>query len=267
MKPRPALLAVVLLAATTLLAPVAAAASAGVPLLTPIVPHGSWPVYHHDDGHTGHDPTLAYSLTVRQGWTSAPMDAQMYASPLIYGGIVYAATLNNTVYAFNQADGSLVWSRHLRAPESGGWQCGNVSPQGILGTPVIDPPGGRIYVATLDGTDDLYRVEGLSLATGVSQLTTVIPAGIGLGFDWTIQQERGALAVHNGYVYVPFGGRAGDCGLYSGWVVGVPTSGSTSLNVFQTAPTGNGIWAGGGVVVNDATGDVLVSTGNAIGNG
>src|SRR5256885_12860343 len=76
---RPALLAVVLLAATTLLAPVAAAAAAGVPLLTPIVPHGSWPVYHHDDGHTGHDPALSYSLTVGPGWTSAPMDAQVYA--------------------------------------------------------------------------------------------------------------------------------------------------------------------------------------------
>src|SRR4029077_20842896 len=132
-----------------------------------------------------------------------------YGEPLVYQGIVYVGTLNNTVYALNQTDGTLVWSRHLRAPQTTGWQCGNVSPLGILGTPVVDPVTNRIYAATF-GSDDIYRLEGLNLATGAAELTTVIttPAP---SFDWTIQQERGALAVRSGYVYVPFGGRAGDC--------------------------------------------------------
>jgi outer membrane protein assembly factor BamB len=219
-------------------------------------------VYHHDDGHTGYDSTIPTLATVTNGWTSSPLDGEVYASPLVYGGIVYAATLNNTVYALNQTDGTLVWSNHLRAPTTTGWACGNVSPQGILGTPVIDPGSGRIYVVTFASADHLYRVEGLNLLTGVGEMTTVIPASIGPGFDWTIQQERGALAVANGYVYVPFGGRAGDCGNYHGWVVGVPTSGSTSINVYVTPGNGNGIWAPGGVVVDDSTGSVLVATGN-----
>jgi polyvinyl alcohol dehydrogenase (cytochrome) len=236
--------------------------------LTPIVANGSWPTYHRDNARTGNDPTLPAVTTVTAGWTSAVLDGQVYASPLVYGGIVYAATLNNTVYALNQTDGSLIWSTHLRTPESGGWGCGNVSPQGILGTPVIDPTGGRIYVATLAGNDDLYRVEGLNLLTGVEQLNTTIPVNIGLGFDWTIQQQRGALSVANGYVYVPFGGRAGDCGNYSGWVVGVPTNGTTGLHVYQTPGIGNGIWDAGGIAVDDSTGNIFAATGNGdIGSG
>jgi hypothetical protein len=162
----------------------------------------------------------------------------------------------------------MVWQNHLGAPVTGGWLCGNVSPQGILGTPVIDVVGGRIYVAALFNSDHLYRVFGLDLLSGNVALTTVIPASIGSGFDWKIQQERGGLAVANGYVYVPFGGRAGDCfdgsTPYHGWVVGVPTSGAASLKVFETPSSAEGIWAAGGVVVDDTTGNVFVATGNAI---
>jgi hypothetical protein len=44
----------------------------------------------------------------------------------------------------------------------------------------------------------------------------------------------------------------------------VPTSGAGSLNVFETPSTAEGIWAAGGVVVDDTTGNVFVATGNAI---
>jgi outer membrane protein assembly factor BamB len=185
------------------------------------------------------------------------MDAQVYGSPLIYNGIVYAATLNNTVYAFDQATGAAVWNNPLGAPTAGGWTCGNVSPMGILGTPVIDTAGGRIYVAALFA-DHTYHVIGLSLSTGVKQLDTTLAVS---GFDWTIEQQRGALAVRNGFVYVPFGGRLGDCGNYHGYVVGVPTSGTGSLAVYQTLDSGKGIWGAGGPVT-DATGNVFATTGN-----
>ncbi len=130
---------------------------------TPIVTNGAWTVYHRDDGHTGFDSTLPAVTGASTGWVSTALDQSIYAEPLVYQGIVYAATLNNTVYALNQSDGSIVWSNHIRAPETTGWSCGNVSPQGIIGTPVIDATGGRIYVVTLDTTDDLYRLEGLGI--------------------------------------------------------------------------------------------------------
>jgi outer membrane protein assembly factor BamB len=240
---------------------------------TPITPRGSWPVYHRDDAHTGSDPTLPGLTNVTQGWTSPAFDDEVYASPVVYGGIVYAVTLNNTVYALNQADGSLLpgWPKHLRAPEGrspgapGGPSCGNVVPQGILGTPVIDPGSDRIYVTTL-GSDDIYRVEGIHLVSGVADFSVNISASMGSGFNWKIEQERAAMAVHNGYAYVAFGGRAGDCGNYSGWVVGVPIAGGT-VHVFQTSNTGNGIWNAGGIVVDDSTGNLFVTTGNGVNNG
>jgi hypothetical protein len=191
------------------------------------------------------------------------MDAQVYGEPLVYGGIVYVATLNNTVYAFNQADGSTQWSTNLGAPTTSGWQCGNVAPLGILGTPVIDTAAGRIYVAAL-GSDHAYRVFGLGLVSGAIVLTTLIPSSIGTGLDWTIQQQRGALGLANGYIYVPFGGRWGDCGPYHGWVVAVPTNGGAPLPPYETPSTGEGVWAAGGVVVDDSTGNLFFSTGNAI---
>jgi outer membrane protein assembly factor BamB len=248
----------------SLAAPLPVQAAAKIP--TPaVVANGAWTTYHHDNAHTGYDPLAPTVGTVAptSGWALTTLDAEVYVEPLIYNGLVYTATLNNTVYALNQSTGAVVWQNHLGAPVTGGWQCGNFSMQGILGTPVIDVAGGRIYVTTLFASDHLYRVFGLDLASGATMQTTVL-SPLGTGFDWTIQQQRGALAVANGFVYVPFGGRAGDCGPYHGWVVGVPTSGSTTFNVFETPSTAEGIWGAGGVVVDDTSHNVFVATGNAI---
>ncbi len=241
-------------------------AAASAPKATAITPNGSWPVYHGDDGHTGYDATTPAAIGAAAGWVSPALDQSIYASPLVFQGIVYVATLNNSVYALNQTDGSVVWSNNLGAPETTGWQCGNVSPQGILGTPVIDPGSGRIYVATLTAADDLYRVVGLNLNTGTVEFSTVITTQAATGFDWTIQQERGAVAVRNGYIYVPFGGRAGDCGSYHGWMFAVPIAGGSVLH-YVTPGTGAGFWNAGGVVVDDLSGDVFNTSGNGVGSG
>ena len=228
--------------------PVHAAASIPAPA---IAAGGSWTTYHHDNAHTGYDPLAPTAAvgTVRPtpGWTQSTLDAEVYAEPLIYNGLVYVATLNNTVYALNQSDGTVAWSSHLGTPQASGWVCGNVSPMGILATPVIDTAANRIYaVAEIAGTTPTYRLFGLDLTTGTTGLNTVIGP---TGFDWKIQQQRGALALANGYVYIPFGGRAGDCfdgaTPYYGWVVGVPTDGVSSSNVFKTPSGAESVWAPG----------------------
>ena len=43
----------------------------------------------------------------------------------------------------------------------------------------------------------------------------------GILFVSLAQEDRGALALVNGIVYVPYSGYFGDCGNYHGWVVGV----------------------------------------------
>ena len=92
---------------------------------------GSWTTYHHDNAHTGSDNSapaaVSGSINPTPGWTEPGLDQEVYAEPLIYNSLVYVATLNNTVYALSQFDGSVVWSRHLGTPQGSGWRCGNVS--------------------------------------------------------------------------------------------------------------------------------------------
>ena len=74
-------------------------------------------------------------------------------------------------------------------------------------------------------------------------------------------QQRPALAVANGYVYIGFGGMAGDCGQYVGEEVGVPAA--TRLHISYRVPVARegAIWATGGPVI-DASGNLYVSVGN-----
>ena len=227
----------------------------------PAASTGAWTVYHRDDAHTGFDNTLPTAVGATTGWVSPVLDGEVFASPLIYNGVVYAATLANTVYALNQATGAPVWQKNVGAPQTLGWSCGNINPTGILGTPVIDAASNRIYVvAEITGVTPTYHLFGLDLANSGNIVldTPIAPAG----FDWTIQQERGALALRNGNVYVPFGGRLGDCGPYHGWVVAVPTNGGPITNYYVTSGTGAGFWAAGGVAIDDATNKVFVTSGN-----
>src|SRR5450759_1947590 len=128
--------------------------------------NGSWTTYHHDDAHTGNDPAAPAvgAVAPTPGWTQTTLDGEVFAEPLIYNGIVYAATLNNTVYALNQSDGTLIWSKNVGVPQTSGWSCGNINPTGILGTPVIDAAANRIYVvAEITGTTPTYHLFGLDL--------------------------------------------------------------------------------------------------------
>jgi outer membrane protein assembly factor BamB len=230
--------------------------------------NGAWTVYHRDDGHTGYDPTQPAASTAVGGWTSPALDGAVYAEPLVYNGFVYTATLSGTVYALNQSDGTVAWSKNVGAPhpkdETNVTLCGNIDPMGILSTPVIDQVANRIYVSEQLNSDTAWHVFGIDLSSHSIVLNTQIKSSVGTGLDWTIQQQRGALALANGYVYVPFGGRIGDCGPYHGWVIGVPTNGSTSLAVYESPSTAEGVWAAGGPVVDDSTGNVFFATGNAI---
>ncbi len=63
---------------------------------TAVVPNGAWTVYHHDDAHTGFDSTQPTASGATTGWVSATLDQAVYAEPLVFQGIVYVATLNNS---------------------------------------------------------------------------------------------------------------------------------------------------------------------------
>jgi hypothetical protein len=77
-----------------------------------------------------------------------------------------------------------------------------------------------------------------------------------------VQQERGALAIGSGFVYVPLGGLFGDCGAYHGYVVGVPEGSGQGVAHLVSNSRGVGIWSAQGVTLS-ADGSVYAVTGNA----
>jgi outer membrane protein assembly factor BamB len=217
-----------------------------------------WTEYHQGADRTGSGPSTPGLSSPKIAWT-AGLDGAVYASPLIVDGHVLVATENNTVYSLDLFTGSVVWKNHLGQPvDAGSLPCGNISPvTGITGTPAADPSTGRLYVVAFLHSHH-HMLFTLSLADGslVSQ-RDVDP----LGSNPTVQQERGALALGSGYVYVALGGLEGDCGFYHGYVEAVPMAGG-AIATYRVATTREaGIWSPQGATIA-SSGSVFVVTGN-----
>ncbi len=75
-----------------------------------------------------------------------------------------------------------------------------------------------------------------------------------------MQNQRAALALLAGRVFVAFGGNFGDCGNYHGIVLGVATDPPRPLAAWATRGSKGGIWAPGGISAAD--GALFFSTGN-----
>ena len=153
---------------------------------------------------TGVDPTSPKLGKTSVVW-SRRLDGAVYASPLIVGSTVIAATENDTVYALRA--GHTVWSRHLGTPvDLASLPCGNIDPLGITGTPVYDGSSGILYVAAELAGPLRHTLYAINVVTG----KVLWHRGLDLpGMVRPVEQQRGALALANGTVYVPLGGLYG----------------------------------------------------------
>jgi polyvinyl alcohol dehydrogenase (cytochrome) len=223
----------------------------------PTQPPADWPTYHHDNARTGAAPTLAPLGTLRRAWATG-LDGAVYGQPLVVGDRLLAATENDTVYAMDSRTGTVLWSRHLGTPVSrSDLPCGNIDPLGITSTMVYDPASRHVFaLAEVEGPQHLL-VE-VDVATG--RLVSSRPAEPPKG-DRIAHQQRAALTLLNGWVYIPYGGLAGDCGAYIGSVVALPTTGTAAARSYAVPTTREGgIWTPGGGVVQG--GRLLYSAGN-----
>lgn len=219
-----------------------------------------WPTYHGAVDRRGAVPGPAPSRP-SVAWR-AGLDGKVYASPLVVGGRVLAATEGGSLYALDGATGRVVWRRHLGDPvRASALPCGNIDPVGVTGTPVYDPATRTVFavVTTLRSGAVRHRLVGVDVATGRVRSDRAADAP---GSDPRTHLQRGALLLSRGRVYVPYGGNAGDCGQYVGRVVSLPSSGSGPLQSFAV-PTRReaGIWAASGPAATPA-GEVVVTTGN-----
>ena len=188
-------------------------------------------------------PGLAPVGTLSRAW-QATLDGAVYGQPLVLGDRVFAATEHDTVYALDAATGRVLWSQHLGEPvPRSALPCGNVDPLGITGTMAYDKTTGLLF-ALAETTGGAHTLVSLDAATGTVRERRAAEPPKG---DRIAHQQRSALTVLDGQVYVSYGGLAGDCSRYFGSVVALPTTGAEPARTYAVPTTREaGMWTPGG---------------------
>ncbi|MGI8567873.1 MAG: hypothetical protein ACR2KT_01675 [Methylocella sp.] len=218
----------------------------------------------------------ARSLRLDEGFRPH-VSGHVYAQPLYWrapgssSAILLLATEDNIVQAIDAGSGNEVWKRSLGTPVArSSLPCGNIDPLGVTGTPVIDKSTEAIYLdAVVDGpSGPRHLVFALSLKDGSPMPGWPVDVANALekehqNFVSRDQNQRGALAILDGMLYVPFGGHFGDCGHYHGFIVGISLSDPRTVRSWSTRGRGGGIWAPGGISTDGKS--LFVATGNTFG--
>ncbi|MBV9885058.1 MAG: hypothetical protein JO119_00780 [Acidobacteria bacterium] len=139
-----------------------------------------------------------------------------------------------------------------------------------------------IYLVTKSKTSSanyVQRLHALSLTTGAEAtnspvtIAAIFPGTCEGGstdtFNALTENQRAALALSNGMVYIPWGSH-GDQGTYEGWILGYQTGNLTAVpTVFVDDPNTcqGGIWMSGGAPSFDSAGNIYVISGNGGFNG
>jgi hypothetical protein len=238
--------------------------------------------YHGNPNRSGHfvvprlDWDHARTLHLDENFR-AKVSGHVYAQPLYWRGsgsippMLLVATEDDVVHAIGARSGSEIWKRSLGKPvPRSSLRCGNISPLGITGTPVIDAGTQTVYLdaAVEEESGPRHLVFALSLKDGSTLAGWPVDVRQALartdhGFTPRDQNQRGALTIFDGKVYVPFGGHFGDCGDYRGFVLGISLSDPRNVTSWATRARGGGIWAPGGLA-SDGT-SLYAATGNTFG--
>jgi hypothetical protein len=222
-------------------------------------------------------PTLTKAMVTRMASDAgfqATFTGSLRGSPLYLEngpnnkGVFFAASASNNVVALDETTGAMVWTASVgMAPAANGTSCGDIRPIGVISTPIIDAKARTIFVAGAVGTSSImtHQVHALSVDDGtersggwpvdVSQVTSGTVA-----FTPMPQNQRSALSLVNGILYVAYGGHNGDCGTYNGWMVAISAANPSMVAGWATSGQGDAIWAAGGMA-SDGNG-VFATTGD-----
>jgi hypothetical protein len=217
--------------------------------------------------------SAAAGMHIDTGFAGA-VNGAVYAQPLYWQppgasvGEVIVATETNAVYALNGVTGAVVWQTQLPAAvPSTSLPCGNINPEGITGTPVIDPDRQVLYLdaLTAQSSGPRHMLYALYLANGkvLNGWPIDVEAALasqGKTFSSYYQGERSAVLQLNADLYFAYGGRSGDCGTYHGTVVQVHPATHAVVGEYATGANRGGIWSQGGLAQHGGT--LLVATGN-----
>ena len=252
---------------------------------------GSFGVYtqHNDNARTGANlaetaltpsnvNVRRFGLLFRQ-----VVDDQVFAQPLyvpgfsIGGGrhnVVIVASAANTVYAFD-ADRAAppYWKAGLgpagSVQQHPFWCHDILGNMGIIGTPVIDPAAGTLFVVALTHEGDVFvqRLHALDIATGAERPNSpvVITAD---GFDPIFENQRPALLLSRGSVYVGYSSHC-DVEPYHGFLFRFDPLTLRQRGVLNLSPgaNGNSIWQSGQGPAADGNGAIYFVTSNGTWDG
>ena len=239
-------------------------------------------------------------------------DGAVYAQPLwaanltINGAqhnVVFVASAHDSLFAFDADANPCVqlWSVSLIDTAHGatagevtvpsgptgnlvGAGDGDITPEvGVIGTPVIDPSSGTLYVVSksMDPTGTFFyqRLHAIDVTTGDEKANSpVVIQGTypGIGdatttttFNARYENQRAGLALIDGVIYIAWAAHEDarpPGGNYYGWLIGYTygAPGFTQVSVLNVTPNVGygGIWMGGGAPSADAGGHLYVITGN-----
>ena len=241
-------------------------------MLGNVAPGPDWTQFGYDDARTsvsiaptGIDDKNIASMRRQQVTLDGTVDASaIYLSDVPVNGASHDALFVTTTYgktiAINAGTGAILWT--YTPPDYQSWAG---SAQITNSTPVADPDRQFIYAASPDG-----HIEKLAVADGHavwSTAVTVLP-----------QKEKIAspLSYYAGHIIAVTGGYVGDAPPYQGHVAILDTESGKLLHVWnslcsdraeimapaQCPESGSAIWGRAGAVIDSATGDIYVATGN-----
>jgi hypothetical protein len=267
---------------------------------TPTTPSAGTDVttYKNDVQRTGQNLTESVLTTsnvasstfglLRNLAVDGKVDAQpLYLSKLAVAGsnhnVVYVATENNSVYAFDSDTGATLWQVSLTGSgetTSDTHSCSQVTPQiGITSTPVIDRNAGAhgtvfAVAMTKDASGNYHqRLHALDVTTGAEMTGSpkeITATYLATSFAPGQYEERAALLLVNGTIYTSWTSHCDDAP-YGGWLLAYSESTLAQTGVLNVAPGASGsgyssqgpaIWMSGGGPAADAAGNVYVLTGN-----
>jgi hypothetical protein len=246
--------------------------------------------YHNDNGRTGQNlqETILTLSNVKSSsfgkLFNMPVDGVIDAEPLYLSSVsipgqgthnvLYAVTENDSVYAFDADNGSVLWQVSLLGSgesASDDHGCGQITPQiGITSTPVIDRKigtNGTIYTVAMSKNSNgnyFQRIHALDITTGQEEFggpTTVAARFKGTGdnshngyviFDPAQYAERQGLLLLNGVIYTGWTSHC-DQRPYTGWLIGYDARTLKRTTVLNVTPNGSegSIWQAGSGMASD----------------
>ena len=158
----------------------------------------------------GFTPSAAAQLT-RDLNFDGTISGNVYAQPLYIEGcpngpMIIVVTESNNVYALRADTGTVIWQTNLGPAVTSGLQCGNINPDGITGTPVVDLASRSLFLdALISGTPIKHFIYSLNVDTGATNTGWPVDVNAtatynGINFVSIAQEERAALALVNGTV-------------------------------------------------------------------